>query len=161
VRWRRRTLSLGEMLRRCVRLAVLLSLLATVIAALSRVRAARRPAPFSSTTWDRRPETRPAPQAQAAPAPRAAAATQAVAVPATPAAAPPAHAAAPPTQAAAPPAWVEAIDGAAPPTHPVKAKVSSGLYHLPGMVAYARTRPDRCYVDASAAEGDGFTRAKR
>jgi hypothetical protein len=46
-------------------------------------------------------------------------------------------------------------------SHPVKAKESSRLYHLPGMLAYERTRPDRCYASAEAAEADGFVRAKR
>ncbi len=62
---------------------------------------------------------------------------------------------------AAIPAWVEPTDGACPPTHPVKVKLSSGIFHLPGMLAYERTRPDRCYTDAEAAAADGFTRAKR
>jgi hypothetical protein len=59
------------------------------------------------------------------------------------------------------PAWVEPDGKVCPPTHPVKAKMSSRLYHLPGMLAYDRTVPDRCYVDPAAAEADGFTRAKR
>jgi len=59
-------------------------------------------------------------------------------------------------------AWVApAKSGACPATHPVKAKLASRLYHLPGMAAYARTTPDRCYLSADAAETDGFTRAKR
>ncbi|MDP9441670.1 MAG: hypothetical protein M3P34_05745 [Actinomycetota bacterium] len=58
-------------------------------------------------------------------------------------------------------AWVEPVGGTCPPTHPVKAKVSSLIYHLPGMVAYERTRANRCYTDAEAAEADGFVRAKR
>lgn len=60
-----------------------------------------------------------------------------------------------------PPAWVKAEGGVCPPTHPVKAKVASRLFHLPGMLAYDRTKADRCYVDAAAAEGEGFTKAKR
>jgi hypothetical protein len=64
-------------------------------------------------------------------------------------------------KAAALPAWVEAQDGACPPTHPVKAKLASKLFHLPGMFAYARTRPDRCYLDADTAVAEGFTAAKR
>jgi hypothetical protein len=55
----------------------------------------------------------------------------------------------------------EPVDGACPDSHPVKAKASSGLYHLPGMVAYGRTNADSCFVDADAAEAAGFTRAKR
>jgi hypothetical protein len=56
--------------------------------------------------------------------------------------------------------WVEAVDGACPLTHPVKVKVSSGIYHLPGSRFYTRTRPERCYVDAAAAEADGYRAAK-
>ena len=83
---------------------------------------------------------------------------------ATPAAAPAKKA--PAKKAAAPkaqpvPAWVEPVEGACPSTHPVKGKLSSKLFHLPGMFAYERTRPDRCYLDAAAAEADGLTRAKR
>ena len=58
-------------------------------------------------------------------------------------------------------AWLEPVDGDCPSTHPVKAKLSSGIYHLPGMVAYGRTHPDRCYRDAAAAEADGLRPAKR
>jgi hypothetical protein len=58
-------------------------------------------------------------------------------------------------------AWVEAEQGACPVTHPVKAKVASKIFHEPGMLAYERTTPDRCYRDAAAAEADGFRRAKR
>jgi len=57
--------------------------------------------------------------------------------------------------------WVEPFGADTPTSHPVKAKLSSMLYHLPGMAFYDRTRPDRCYVDAEAAEADGFIRAKR
>jgi hypothetical protein len=57
-------------------------------------------------------------------------------------------------------AWLDPVDGDCPPTHPVKAKLSSGIYHLPGMAAYARTHPDRCYLDAAAAEADGLRPAK-
>jgi hypothetical protein len=57
--------------------------------------------------------------------------------------------------------WVEPVDGACPDSHPVKGKVASGIYHVPGGLNYARTRPDRCYVDAAAAESDGLRAAKR
>lgn len=57
--------------------------------------------------------------------------------------------------------WVEPDGKACPPGHPVKAKLASRLYHLPGMLAYDRTVPDRCYADPAGAEADGFTRAKR
>jgi hypothetical protein len=59
------------------------------------------------------------------------------------------------------PAWVDADGGTAPSTHPVKAKLKSGIYHLPGMLNYDRTVPDRWYRDAAAAEADGLRVAKR
>ena len=43
----------------------------------------------------------------------------------------------------------------------MKAKLSSRIFHLPGMFAYDRTRPDRCYSGADTALADGFTQAKR
>jgi hypothetical protein len=58
------------------------------------------------------------------------------------------------------PASVDPVDGTCPITHPVKGKQKSGLFHEPGMAQYERTHPDRCYVDASAAEADGLTRAR-
>ena len=61
-----------------------------------------------------------------------------------------------------PAAWVAPEPGGiCPTTHPVKAKLTSKLFHLPGMFAYARTNPDRCYRDEAAAEADGLHRAKR
>jgi hypothetical protein len=61
-----------------------------------------------------------------------------------------------------PPPWVDPqANGSCPPTHPVKAKLSSKIFHVPGGLAYDRTTPDRCYRDADAAESDGFRAAKR
>ncbi len=57
--------------------------------------------------------------------------------------------------------WVEPIDGACPDGFPVKAKLSSGIFHVPGMVNYARTTPDRCYASSEAAAADGLRPAKR
>jgi hypothetical protein len=57
--------------------------------------------------------------------------------------------------------WTEPLDGACPDGFPVKAKLSSGIFHLPGMVNYARTTPDRCYTSAEAAAADGLRPAKR
>jgi hypothetical protein len=51
-------------------------------------------------------------------------------------------------------------DGSAPESHPVKAKVSSGIFHEPGGRFYDRTRADRCYPTAAAAEADGYRRSK-
>ena len=59
------------------------------------------------------------------------------------------------------PSWTEPLaDGSCPATHPVKAKLSSGIFHVPGGLNYERTRPDRCYLDASAAEADGLRPSK-
>lgn len=58
-------------------------------------------------------------------------------------------------------AWVVPNGDQCPPSHPVKVKLSSRIFHLPGMFAYERTRPDRCYADDAGATRDGFTRAKR
>jgi hypothetical protein len=58
-------------------------------------------------------------------------------------------------------AWVEPNEGVCPNTHPIKAKLTSGIFHLPGMFAYDRTKPDRCYARATDAEADGLHRAKR
>ncbi len=57
--------------------------------------------------------------------------------------------------------WVEPhADGNCPPTHPIKAKLASGIYHAPGGANYARTKPDRCYVDEAAAAADGLRPSK-
>ena len=58
-------------------------------------------------------------------------------------------------------AWVEPVDGVCPPSHPIKVKLASRIFHVPGLLAYDRTRPDRCYPDEATATNDGFTRAKR
>lgn len=65
------------------------------------------------------------------------------------------------TAPTAPATWKAGSGGACPDGYPIKAKVRSGLYHEPGMLAYERTNPDRCYPSGDAAEADGFTRAKR
>jgi hypothetical protein len=69
----------------------------------------------------------------------------------------------PPTPAPTAPiaAWVNPVDRACPPTHPIKAKVSSNIFHTPGGANYERTVPDRCYRDEAAAEADGFVKSKR
>ncbi|TMM20171.1 MAG: hypothetical protein E6G01_00835 [Actinobacteria bacterium] len=65
-----------------------------------------------------------------------------------------------PTRAASDEAWVEPEGRTCPVSHPIKAKLSSGRFHLPGMAVYDRTIPDRCYASAEAAELDGLQRAK-
>jgi hypothetical protein len=58
--------------------------------------------------------------------------------------------------------WVGAADnGACPAHHPVKAKLTSGIFHVPGGANYARTQADRCYLSADAAAADGLRASKR
>jgi hypothetical protein len=57
--------------------------------------------------------------------------------------------------------WMTPVDGTCPLSHPVKAKLGSGIYHLPGGLNYERTQPDRCYLDAPSAEADGLRPSKR
>jgi hypothetical protein len=73
----------------------------------------------------------------------------------------PAPEAAPVVAADAGDAWVEPVDGACPASHPVKAKMSSHIYHVAGGLNYERTHPDRCYRNPAAAEADGLRRAAR
>ena len=56
--------------------------------------------------------------------------------------------------------WVEPDGGACPEEFPVKAKLRSGIYHLPATSAYDRTNPDRCYSSAEAAAADGLRAPK-
>lgn len=57
-------------------------------------------------------------------------------------------------------AWVPADAGACPLSHPIKANGNSMIYHAPGGRFYDRTRAERCYADAAAAEADGYRAAK-
>jgi len=115
------------------------------------------PAEKASPTKEAAPAEKASPTKEAAPAKKAAASTPAKK--AGPAKKAPAAARAQPP---APAEWVEPDEsGGCPPSHSVKAKLASRIYHLPGMAAYDRTTPDRCYPSAEAAEADGFTRAKR
>jgi hypothetical protein len=58
-------------------------------------------------------------------------------------------------------AWVEPVGGSCPASHPVKAKMSSKIFHVEGGLNYERTHPDRCYRDAAAAEADGLRKSAR
>jgi hypothetical protein len=42
----------------------------------------------------------------------------------------------------------------------VKAKLASGIFHVPGGANYARTVADRCYLSPEAAEADGLRPSK-
>ena len=56
--------------------------------------------------------------------------------------------------------WIEPVDGTCPIDHPVKLNENSGIFHVPGGRFYERTRADRCYTSAEAAETDGYRQAK-
>ena len=57
--------------------------------------------------------------------------------------------------------WVEPEPtGDCPVSHPVKAKLRSGIYHVPEGLAYERTNADRCYASPDAAENDGYRASK-
>ena len=154
-------------------MGLLVGLLGGAIAAALKAvqgRTSSAPAPVTPAPWTPIPDAPPVvvpPKPAAAPAP----APAAPAPPPRPSVsiadlqeapikkAPAKKAAAPKAKRVEP--WVEPVDGECPPTHPVKGKMSSKIYHLPGGFNYARTRPDRCYVDAAAAEADGLRPAKR
>jgi hypothetical protein len=59
------------------------------------------------------------------------------------------------------PPWVDPKGTVCPKTHPVKGKLSSMIFQVPGNFAYERTTPDRCYKTADEAEDDGLRAAKR
>ncbi|MET1003375.1 MAG: hypothetical protein ABWZ15_16320 [Acidimicrobiia bacterium] len=121
-------------MRKTVKRALIASLVAGVVYAALRAWRARVPAPTRDDLgWEPAPFPFP-------PVPK-----------------PPA-ASAPAAEVLAP--WVEPVDGECPASHPVKAKLSSGIFHTPGGSNYERTRADRCYVDAAAAEADGLRAAK-
>ena len=67
----------------------------------------------------------------------------------------------PPFVEPARPVWVAApSDGTAPAGFPVKVKVSSGIFHVPGGRFYDRTNPDRWYATTDAALADGYRQSK-
>jgi len=59
------------------------------------------------------------------------------------------------------PPWVDPTGTICPQTHPVKGKLSSMIFQVPGNFAYERTTPDRCYKSPDDAEDDGLRAAKR
>lgn len=125
---------------------------AVILRAIQALRGPEAPA-FSNhpSAWDGHTATAPEPQPESSPA--------TTGVDTSPAA--PAAAVAPPATPTAEQTWVAPVDGACPPGFPVKAKERSGIYHEPGMMAYERTNPDRCYRTAVDAQNDGFRAAKR
>ena len=132
------------MIRRLFRIGMWLGLLAGIAFALAKLlESQRQDAPAALGARE------PWPRLESDPAVAAAPVARAVADPSAPVATPAAK------------AWVEPAGGACPSSHPVKGKIASKIFHLPGMANYERTKPDRCYLDASAAEADGLRPAKR
>jgi hypothetical protein len=103
----------------------------------------------SDLTWEAQPAPYPPQPRTDNPAPAAARVT---------ATEPAAAQAAPPNSGGA---WVEPTGGTCPASHPVKAKMSSKIFHVAGGLNYERTHPDRCYRDPAAAEADGLRKSAR
>jgi hypothetical protein len=128
----------------------LLGLVAGVGYAIWRAVQARSAPASGGLEWETAPFPFP-------PAPRPAGVEQPATEPVEPAAPEPPTAAAVPARQP----WIEPADGSCPATHPVKAKLSSGIFHVPGGQNYERTKADRCYVDAAAAQADGLRKSQR
>lgn len=115
-----------------------------------------------ATTPDPAVAARPATASTAAPAASSPPVPAPEPAPAPEPVTPPVAEPAPPSPAAsAETTWVRPVDGSCPQGFPIKAKERSGIYHEPGMFAYERTNPDRCYPTAADAQADGFRAAKR
>lgn len=156
------------MIRRSFRVGLTVGILAGLAFALVKMFGARSEAGTSAAP----PRTEPWPRLTADPAVPARPTVALVPDPVAPSPVAPvveeAIVAPPPAKPAAPvkkkplvAPWVEASGDECPTSHPVKAKLSSKIFHLPGMLNYDRTKPDRCYKDAKAAETDGLRAAKR
>jgi hypothetical protein len=158
-------------LRRSFRIGLLVGLLGGALAAVAKAVQSRVGSPESApavpASWTPLPKTEPVvvPPRVTTPTVRSTAPVadlQESPAPAPAAPSAPAKKAATSKKAAAPAApWVEPVDGEAPSSHPIKAKMSSGIFHSPGGLNYERTKPDRCYRDAATAEADGLRPAKR
>src|SRR4051812_11569254 len=169
-----------RLLRRVVRLGLLAGL---GVGILKVVKGRKAPDPWAdswvSTGVPGATRPSPAPVAAAAPKPAAPAPTATIGSsqpPASPKPAAPAGSKAakpgprgparksPTGKAEEPPGerlWVAANDGVCPQTHPVKAKLSSKIFHTPASRNYSRTKADRCYPDEASAQADGLRPAQR
>jgi hypothetical protein len=142
--------------RRFVRRMFMLSVVAGTAYAVWRWFEAQRSE--SGLTWEAQPAPfPPQPRAEGSPAPAKPVTTTDPVTATEPAA----TQAAPPAPASGGDAWVAPTDGACPASHPVKAKMSSKIFHVEGGLNYQRTHPDRCYRDAAAAEADGLRKSAR
>jgi len=110
------------------------------------------PEPVAKAAKKARPLKPPSIDAPTEPAPAARKATKRAAKKAAP----------PPAEPTPVVHWIEPTSpDMCPDSHPIKAKLSSKIFQLPGMFAYNRTRPDRCYDNEESAVADGLTKAKR
>jgi hypothetical protein len=136
-------------MRKCLKRALGAGILGGIGYAAWRAWSSRTADPARGVEWSTAPFPFP-PVPRSTPDP--------VTTPAAPSAGPPAR---PPARRAPTQAWVEPnADGSCPATHPIKAKLASGIYHRPGGANYTRTKPDRCYVDEAAPEADGLRASK-
>lgn len=140
------------MIRRLFRLAILAGVAAGVVAAVRALTSDKDPLPAPAPPSEPWPPLPPEPATTAA---TPSAPSEPTAMP-EPSGVPVADA------PAGGPSYVEpTADGGCPDGYPIKAKLSSKIFHSPGQLNYDRTTPDRCYVDAAAAEADGMRAAKR
>jgi len=149
-------------IRRAFRRGLTLGLLGgAVLTAVKTFQGRRTPVPAGAPpSWDPIPDTTPVTVPEPAPRPDRVPKAEAVnALQEAPVAAKKKPKKKPEWKPAAP--WVEPLDGACPTTHPVKGKLTSRIFHVPGGFSYPRTIPDRCYLDAAAAEADGLRASKR
>ncbi|MGI8664341.1 MAG: hypothetical protein ACR2LQ_14195 [Acidimicrobiales bacterium] len=154
------------MIRRSFRIGLWLGVLGGLGYAVLRLTQGKKPQPAppqpgSSQPWQRLEVADKLAPAAAAVAPLVAPQPAAVVDPRPPPPVrkAPAKKAAAPKKALAP--WVDPKGDICPKSHPVKAKLSSGIFQVVGNFAYDRTKPDRCYKDEAAALNDGLRAAKR
>jgi hypothetical protein len=158
-----------RLLRRLLRLGLLAG---AGIGILKVVKGRKAPDPWAdswvSTGTPGATRPSPAPVAAAAPKPAAPAASPKPASPAGSKAAKPGPKGparkSPTGKAQEPPGerlWVEANDGVCPESHPIKAKLSSKIFHTQQSRNYSRTKADRCYPDEKSAQADGLRPAQR
>jgi hypothetical protein len=56
--------------------------------------------------------------------------------------------------------WVAPVDGECPDGYPIKARFSTGRFHVPGDRGYEKINADCCYATIEDAEADGFTHSR-
>lgn len=162
-------------MKRLVRFASLAAAVAAVIAAIRALNREQDPLPTpasgpTGSPWPplRAEPTTTTPVGDATPTPDAAPApnppaeeSHEVVVP-EPDGVPVAAAGEAPDAPAAGGTWTEpTAEGGCPEGYPIKAKMTSKIFHAPGQLNYGRTTPDRCYASTEAAEADGLRAAKR